>query len=697
MLFTKTAYNQLDTLKVVVKPRVGVGTGFLTYFGEIQSYQSGFSATNSRVGGNLMLNAPLSNAFNIEFAAIYGKVSSNERTLVRNYNFESRIRMASISLQYNFYPFFKPTRSFIHPYLGIGFSSFEFLSKSDLYDSNGSKYYYWNDGSIMDKPQSNPLNAKPLFRDYHYETDLREQNLDSLGKYREQSFAIPLSLGFEFHLSERIDFRIGTTLNYTFTDLIDNISESGTGIRKGDSKNDFLVYSNIGLSYDLEKFLPKKEEDVFMDSTDHIAILEYDQVDADNDGVIDAIDDCAATPLEALVDLRGCPLDTDKDGVPDYFDEENTPIDNHVNWHGVTISDEEFLKMQEIMMDSTGLAFGWTDEYHRKSFSKEKDRKRNAKDIESENKNYVVILGKEHKNISANELHKYLGYTEFETIQKGDTVYYVLGNFDKIEDAVAAKTSLENAGIEVEEIGKNNNAKTDFISIDEKVIEKVEKINIQEGKELPEINNNEVTYRVQIGTFKTLIDIDKSFPGIENVTFVKGSDGLVRYYAGVYDNYSDAKKGSSELSKKGITDKLIVAYKDQERITLKEAGILLLPKNYNEEAEKETFIEPRKKDTTTTQDNRPKIDMKEVKYFVLLGSFNDNLPVDLIDIYFQIGVKPVKEKDGSTKYYSKSTSTLEEANALLKSYEDYQLDGAEVRVLYKGKYYSVEEFEKKRR
>ncbi len=118
---------QLDTLNSVFKPRIGLGTGTFAYFGEIQSYQSGFSATTNRIGGHLMVNAPLTQAFNVEFSAIYGKVGANERTLERNLNFESRIRMSSLMLHYNFYPFFKPTRSFFNPYIGIGISSFVFF------------------------------------------------------------------------------------------------------------------------------------------------------------------------------------------------------------------------------------------------------------------------------------------------------------------------------------------------------------------------------------------------------------------------------------------------------------------------------------------------------------------------------------------------------------------------------------------
>lgn len=43
-------------------------------------------------------------------------------------------------------------------------------------------------------------------------------------------------------------------------------------------------------------------------------------VDSDGDGVVDAIDQCPATPLGAVVDAKGCELDGDKDGVADSRD-----------------------------------------------------------------------------------------------------------------------------------------------------------------------------------------------------------------------------------------------------------------------------------------------------------------------------------------------------------------------------------------
>ena len=681
--FAYTSYAQFDTLNNVLKPRIGVGTGILGYFGEIQSYSPGYSSTVNRIGGNLMINAPLNQALNAEFSMLYGKVGANERTLTRNLNFESRIRMSSLMVHYNFYPFFSPTRSFFNPYVGIGISSFEFLSKSDLYDANGIMYHYWSDGSIMSLAEDDPnaANAIRLTRDYFYETDLREQNYDSLGKYREQSFAIPLSVGAEFHLTPRVDLRFASTLNYTFTDLIDNISPSGTGLRKGDKRNDFLLYTNVGISYDLEI-----NSNIFGHGDDEYTLAEFDKTDWDKDGVIDAYDNCPWTPLEALVDTNGCPLDTDQDGVPDYFDEEVTPAGNYVNEYGITMTAAEFERWAELMFDSTGLAYGFVEDFARKDHVNE-DGLVVKGGPKVRPKNFVVVLGKEHKSITSNELHEYLSYREFETITKGDTTYYVLGKYEKIEDAVAAKSSLEHRGIEIEDIGKINRTGSDVIPVSDQVVDKVERINISEGKPLPEFSNDEVSFRVLIKESAEPVDVETTFKDIENVTYAKGNDGITRYYSGSYDTYKDAKAAAAEMKKKGIAESKVIAYQNQERITLKEAGIVILPQGYSEDEELKTFVEPRSSTSTS------KVDASKANYQILLGTFQENIPNDIIQIFMSIdAIKPIVQKDGSTNYYSKIVKTEAEAQELFESYQNYQLEGMKIHVEYEGKYYTLEEF-----
>ena len=694
-----TSFGQMDTLQSVLKPRIGLGTGVLTYYGEVQNYQIGFTPTINRIAGSIYINAPLSKSFNLEFSTMYGKIGANERGLTRNLNFESRIRSGTVMLNYNFYPLFNGIRPKFTPLIGIGFTSFEFLSKTDLYDANGNMYYYWNDGSIMSLPQNDPnaSTAIRLQRDYVYETDLREQNYDSLGKYREQSFAIPITIGGEWHLTPRVDFRLSTTLNYTFTDLIDNISPAGTGVRQGDKKKDYYMYTSASISYDLK--FSFGNGDGYKNFDAQIENDEFDNVDKDQDGVIDALDYCPKTPLEAIVDEFGCPIDTDKDGVADYFDEEpDTPIGNYVDEYGVTITEDEFRRRAELFNDSTGVLHDFDEDIKEVGFRDSEGRLIPAKHAHDENtiKSYVVIIGKEHKSITANELHKYLGYNEFNTIEKGDTIYYVLGEYQTIEEAVAAKTGLENNGVDVEVIGKTNHDGSDYREIDDKVIDKVEKVNIENGTDIPTFDKPEQVFRVQVGAFKNKIDANKLYPNMSSLVYATGEDGITRYYTGNFDNYDDAEAYRKTLAKNGYDKAFVVAYEDQERVTLKEAGVNL-PNGYDEDKELSTFVEPRNNDNTNTTDDNAttnsSVNMSKVKYRVLLGKFDGAIPVETIDIYMSIGgIRPVKNDDGTTSYYSRNVESESEAKDLINDYKSYGISDLKVIYEYEGQYYTKEEF-----
>jgi len=708
ILCATQSYGQFDTLNTVFKPRVGVGTGALTYYGEVQNYQIGYSPLVSRFGGSLFVNAPLSKYFNLEFTTLYGKVAANERTLTRNFNFESRIRANSLMLYYNFYPILSGRNKSFTPLLGVGFTSFEFLSKSDMYDANGNMYYYWSDGSIMNMPENDPNSslAIPLTRDYSYETDLREQNYDSLGKYKEQSFAIPISIGGEWHIAKRFDFRVSTTMYYSFTDLIDNISPAGNDIRKGDTKKDYFMYTSASLSYDLE-FNKKKNGANGDGEEDDLWLADFEQTDTDQDGVPDYLDKCAKTPLEAIVDEDGCPLDTDNDGVPDYYDEElATPEGNFVNRYGVTITEEEWLRQIELFNDSTGLAHDFKEEYTKVNWrNKDQEFDRTEDENPMVPKNYVLIIGKEHKSVSSNQLSKYLAWNEFKTITKGDTVYYVLGEYETIEDAVSAKTGLENEGVDLQIIGRSTHDNKNYIEVDSAVVAKVEKVNMKNGKEQPNFTQTKEVYRVQIGAFKRSINTEELFPGIDVIAHAQGKDGILRYYTGNFDTYEAAEAERKRLENMGYKTAFVTVYKDHERITLKDAGVTL-PKNYSEEKDLETF----EKDTTSnvtnntnntktnnqnTDNNNSSINMDDVKYRVLLGKYNGKVPVEIIDIYIQLGgVKPVKNTDGSTLYYSKVVSSETEAQNLIQEYEGFELNDLKIVYQYNGKFYTQKEFDK---
>ena len=64
-------------------------------------------------------------------------------------------------------------------------------------------------------------------------------------------------------------------------------------------------------------------------------------IDSDKDGVYDGIDRCPNTPSGVKVDRNGCPLDEDNDGVPDYKDKcAGTPRGAKVDMNGCPIDSD---------------------------------------------------------------------------------------------------------------------------------------------------------------------------------------------------------------------------------------------------------------------------------------------------------------------------------------------------------------------
>jgi hypothetical protein len=340
--------NAMLTQKIVVenpvyKPVVGFGLGIMNFHGEIHD-----NTRNPMIGPlgyklNIATYLGKKHMFKTNFFILLGSLTGNERSpsadTTRNWNFKSDIFCIGLNVHYDFGHLIRFTeRNFIHPFISIGIENLQFNSKTDLIKVNSLtkeniKYNYWNDGTIRDGA-GNPRN-----RDYIYETDLRDLNRNGLGNYSQNTFAIPVDIGIDMRVTDRVNFRVGSSWHYTFTDNIDDVSPSGT-IRKGDKWNDIFSYNYFSLHFDL--FSGDKE------ITLHKLAAEVDADyamfdDEDIDGIKDLIDQCPATPFGVKVDSVGCPFDGDKDGVPDYMDKElATPAGALVDDNGVEIKAEDF-------------------------------------------------------------------------------------------------------------------------------------------------------------------------------------------------------------------------------------------------------------------------------------------------------------------------------------------------------------------
>jgi len=172
-------------------------------------------------------------------------------------------------------------------------------------DKNGTKYNYWNDGSIrnLEESAANEPLSTIIKRDYKYESQLK----DSTASYSRGTLYIPLGVGAKFKMGFRTSLRVGLAYNLCLTDYVDNYKKGG---------NDSWASFNVGLNV---HFGPKEK-----DAYSNVDFNAVDNSDTDGDGVKDLNDKCLGTPKGVKVDGKGCPDDKDDDGVFDYMDKELT-------------------------------------------------------------------------------------------------------------------------------------------------------------------------------------------------------------------------------------------------------------------------------------------------------------------------------------------------------------------------------------
>ncbi|MBL4651689.1 MAG: hypothetical protein JKY53_02335 [Flavobacteriales bacterium] len=329
---------------------IGVGYDLLSFKGDLNQDQRINSLNNFRGGYNFFVEKRFLGLVGISANALFGKVSQYENSSIRNLYFQSKVMQfdARLSLYLDNKYLLGHTTLFT-PFLSVGIGYLKFDPYGDLLDGDGSTYYYWNDGTVKDLPETeeNELTAEEIERDYEYETQLTDVN----NSYSRGTMIIPLTFGVNCKLSDKFNARVAGTYAITGSDYIDNTSS--------DNKKDKIISTNFSLTYTIGK----SEDNAHQNYKD----TDFDDLfneDHDADGVMDIDDQCQHTPTGVKVDVNGCPLDSDKDGIVDYLDkEENTPNNVHVNEFGETITDEEFLK-RSMLRDSTGYTHKILTEHH---------------------------------------------------------------------------------------------------------------------------------------------------------------------------------------------------------------------------------------------------------------------------------------------------------------------------------------------
>ncbi len=503
------------------KPRVGLGAGIFTYFGEVRDNTFSHLFTSSR-GYDLTISRNISNSFGIDLRVLYGNISVNQRTIGNYQNFKSEIWNGSFNLIYNFAGLYKRQRV-IQPFIGVGIAYMSFSSKTDLYSSTGIQYHYWNDGTIrsLDQNDLNAENAVTVQRDYKYESDLREQNLDGLGKYKQFALSIPFSGGLNFRVSERVNFKLQTTYYYNFTDLIDNISTAGEGIRKGNKAKDNFLFTGLSFSYALwseEPFSSKQQKGdlkKFKLPKDYYNNVEF--------------------------------------GSLEELEKADTSKGNKTVGTFVQPTDEEFEAMKP---------------YSRKDVTNEVSQA--AGSTGEKGGNYTVQVGAYGKNVPGDVQKKLNDISGIVKTKVNDSItVFTTGSFQKFEDAEKMQNELINMGM-TDAFGLKENKNKEVTAKLDNLIKTNPYLREQYKNTL---GADVLSFRVQTEEYRGEFDVKK----FKDVIAKSGMEvettpgGLHIYTFGSFDNYNAANELLQELSKKGIKKLKVKSYLNDRPISVEDA------------------------------------------------------------------------------------------------------------------------------
>ena len=721
--------EDLDTTsraQQALKPKMALGFGKLGYSGDL--YSKHFQpALAGRPAINLDISQRLTHYLQLDFTVLFGKVSANENLPDRHENFVSEIRSGGVNLLYDFGNFI-PTKYRIRPFVSIGVSGFEFLSKTDVKDKDGKTYHYWSDGSIKDKAEGSAeaQNAQDLVRDYTNESDVRELNIDGFGKYSEKAVAMPLGFGVIAKITDRIDLKLNWQYFFSSTDYIDGITEKSVGSRAGNKKSDNFSYASFAVQYDLiGKVKPKSKQ--YTDTLSDAFWLAFNAEDKDNDSISDLQDDCLGTVAGAKVDLRGCPLDEDMDGVPNFRDDEpNTAPGAPVNAKGVTLSDE-YLQAYYDAYNNDSIATEKETQYITNAFAAAPKKTKKKKKEE-----YTVELVRYTGPIPSDELAYLLSIGDINstTLDDGSTVVYTTGKYDNLADAIKRKEEFKLSGNKDAKVAKvqgNNFAKIDEEDLDallRKELEELMSLSISEdgdtlfnpldslaglddlfpndpskgggrkvekdslGNPIAVANNqaespesfgkDDIVYRVQLGAFRNKISTSV-FNTSTNVLELKTAEDIYRYVTRGYKSIEQAASVRADLVIQGYSDAFVTAYKGGKRIPLSQTKATV----------EKTFVEDMNEDKIFSS-----VDKSLVAFKIQLGA-----PVKKQSLIALMEEKTKELNDlekqttsaGGVRYTSGSFASYTDAEKHRKSLEDKGFSDAFIIATFKNVQIPIQE------
>ncbi len=630
------------------KPIVSLSGGWLTFFGDVSNKQKANGILLSNLAFDLGVSFPLKSSFYLTFRSMLGTVSGNERSVTRNLNFSSRIQTYGIETSYNFNHFLNEKRV-IDPYLSVGFDALVFNSKADLFDANGSEYFYWSSGDIMDRAETpeNLASANKLQRDYDYETDLRKSGVTGSPEFDKFSFVIPFGAGVNMRLSHRFHAHLGATYNVLLTDRVDGVTADGVGDYNGPGKLEGFLYSHVGLSFNLSNNSTSDLGEAGISDED---LAELATGDKDLDGIKNLDDECPETPAGVEVTEKGCPFDEDNDGVPDYLDLElGTDSTMVVDTNGVGLTQKEIEMIALRFLDDSGALTAIEDTIYTNELPRKTAR--------ITKKKYSVQVASD--SLSTEQAVDLLSNEKLKSVKDGGESTVLVGEFDKISEALAKNKELKDKGISTRAIVEETvTGKAIVADTRGEIIGPASGRTAAPGTQ----------FRIQVGAFKK--PVRKGAFGALSVIGIRSSDGFTRYYTSKsYSSYDAAASAKVSLKGQGVESSLIKAFNEGEQISLSIAGA--------------TFDAA----PTSTLKDKSKISFK-----VQLGAYENAIPMTEFNKFVKFGkIANEKGTDGKTRYFVGSFSSYGQAKSFINDLGDFNINEAFVVGENNGKTISARE------
>ncbi|SVE32271.1 uncharacterized protein METZ01_LOCUS485125, partial [marine metagenome] len=236
--------------------------------------------------------------------------------------------------------------------------------------------------------------------------------------------AIPLGFGLRMNITDRWEFDV--TMNF------------GMGLGDVDMSKDYPDqadgYKSLQLAIHYDLFAPEPKNDDSFDDLYYadVNFSKLENEDEDSDLVLDIDDYCPKTPLGVKVDINGCPLDDDNDGIPNYLDQQKNTIEGSiVDENGVRLTADKYHSMYSDFDEASRKYANFYNENEIKrenyktideyliakanAFNKAYNERKDVDNTVARLK-YKVKIGAFSDGVPANVINKYLSLDDLESI-----------------------------------------------------------------------------------------------------------------------------------------------------------------------------------------------------------------------------------------------------------------------------------------